>query len=217
MRCRNKFGNWAAILFLAVSVWGCATSLVQRKVSLFYEGQKPSTIVNSSSDGIISEILVAPFIDNRTLKKSFGTYAWGNLSVDYSSSPGTVAESVTHLMIGFLQKAGLKPVTGKWNGELSTLPDISAEHALYGVIERLDFSGRGRFYKADKSGIVRLTIKWGNRRARRVITRSVEVTPNRQDWHILNSGYDHVGKMEDIIRQSINRAIWEAMSTLFGT
>ncbi len=216
MHCRNPIGKRSAVLLIAVFVWGCATSIVERKVSLFYEGPKPANIIDTSAQGF-SEILVAPFVDLRKEKKSFGTYDWGTLSVNYTSTPGTAAEAVTHLMIGFLQKAGLKTVNGKWNGEIDTLPDIPSEHAIFGEIERLDFSGRGRFYKADKRGVVRLNIKWGNRNTRKVITRTVEVTPDRQDYHLLESSYDHVARMEDVIRKAINRAIWEAMSTMFRT
>jgi hypothetical protein len=216
MNFRNILGKWAAIAIIAVSVWGCATSLVERKVSLFYDGPKPVNITGASAQEL-PEILVAPFTDFRKNKKSFGTYDWGNLSVNYISTPGTVAEAVTRLTIGFLQEAGLKTVNGQWDGELGTLPGISSEYAIYGVIERLDFSGRGRFYKADKRGIVRLIIKWGDRNARKVITRMVEVAPDRQDYHILNRSYDHVSRMEGVIRKAINRAMWEAMSTLFKT
>ncbi|MEE9240243.1 MAG: hypothetical protein V3U53_03530 [bacterium] len=216
MRCWNKIGKWAAILSLAVFTWGCATSLVLRKVSLFYEGPKPAEVIDASAQAP-SEILVAPFVDLRKNKKSFGTYIWGHLSVDYTSSPGTVAEAVTHLMNGFLQQAGLKTISGQWDGELSSLSDIPTENAIYGEIERLDFSGRGRFYRADKRGIVRLIIKWGNRNTRKVVTRTVEVTPDRQDYHLLDTRYDHVSQMEGVIRKAINRAVREAMSKLFKT
>ncbi len=216
MYCRNTLGKWAAIAIIAFSAWGCATSLVERKVSLFYEGATPANITGASGQES-PKILVATFADFRKNKRSFGTYDWGNLSVNYISTPGTVAEALTRLTIGFLQKAGLKTVNGQWNGELSTLPGIPVEYAIYGEIERLDFSGRGRFYKADKKGIVRLIIKWGDRNARKVITRMVEVAPDRQDYHILNTSYDHVSRMEGVIRKAINRAMWEAMSTLFKT
>ncbi len=213
MRLRNIIGSGAAILILASLAWGCASSQVERKVSLFYQGPNPTTVIRSSA---VSKILVSPFVDLRKGKSTFGTYGWGNANVTYSSTPGTVSEAVTNLTIRFLQDAGVKTVTGKWDGSLDSLPSISADHAIYGEIERLDFSGRGRFYKADKKGIVRLKIKWGDKRSRKIVTRSVEVTPDLQQFHLLDSSYDHVARMEGTIRKAVNRAIREGMSSLFN-
>lgn len=213
MRFRNFIGSGAAIFVLAFLAWGCATSQVERKVSLFYEGPSPTTVVRSAG---VSEILVSPFVDLRKNKNTFGTYGWGNANVTYSSTPGNVSEAVTNLTIRFLQDAGMKTVTGKWDGRLDSLANISSDHAMYGEIERLDFSGRGRFYKADKKGIVRLKIKWGDKRSRKIVTRSVEVTPDLQQFHLLDSSYDHVARMEGTIRKTVNRAIREGMSSLFN-
>lgn len=214
MFCRNQLGKWAVIFIIAVLAWGCAISLVDRKVALFYEGPQPRTLLASASTSI-SEILISPTVDLRTEKDSYGAYDWGNSRVNFISSPGTVAEAVSRLISGFFQKAGVKTVTGRWNGQLDTLQDIPAAHAIYSEIERLDFSGKGRFYKANNRGIVRLTIKWGNKAARKVVSRTVEVTPDLQQFHILDTAYDHVARMESVIRDSVNRAVWEGMSTLF--
>ncbi len=220
MRIRKTGTRAAALLaasaLLLAAAGGCATSLVQRKVTLRYEGPKPATLVDPSVQAF-PEIAVAPFVDLRRSKSSYGTYVWGNLSVDYISGEETVAGGITRLVREFLEKAGVRVVRGSWDGRLASLPRASAEHVLYGEIERLDFSGQGRFFESRRKGLVRIVVKWGNRRARKVVRRTVEITPDRRDFHLFAADYDHVSRMEAIIRRSVSNAVRESIGSLFRT
>lgn len=216
MRNWKRAVSLGAALILAASLWGCATSYVQRPVALRYQGPKSGTLIDPSVQAF-PDIIIAPFVDLRKQKNSFGTYHWGGLSVDFVSGRETVAEGVTRIVRDFLIKAGMRPVQGKWDGQLGTLPGIQGEHAIYGEIERLDFSGKGRFYEAKNQGTIRLIIKWGNRSAGKIVTRKVEITPNRREIHLFASDFNHVERMEALIRSSVNRAIREGLTTLFNT
>jgi len=214
MRTDNKL-LWGAAAFLIMAVlWGCAASRVQRRISLRYEGPKPAALLDPSAQAF-PEIIVAPFADLRREKGSFGTYDWGNLSVNYIPGPESVSQGFTRLVREFLSSAGMRPVPGEWNGQLDTLPNINAEHAIFGEIERLDFSGRGRFYEAKNRGTIRVIIKWGNRGARRIITRTVEVAPDRREFHLFTTNYNHVSGMASLIRKTVSRAVRESMTRLF--
>lgn len=216
MRNWKRAGGLGAALMLTASLWGCATSYVQRPVALRYEGPKNGALIDPSVQAF-PDIIIAPFVDLRKQKSSFGTYHWGGLSVDFVSGRETVAEGVTRLVREFLLKAGMKPIRGGWDGQLGTLPDIQREHAIYGEIERLDFSGKGRFYEAKNQGTIRLIIKWGNRSAGKIVTRKVEITPDRREIHLFTSDFNHVERMEALIRSSVSRAIREGFTTLFNT
>ncbi|MBT3350307.1 MAG: hypothetical protein HOC91_00550 [Nitrospinaceae bacterium] len=216
MRNWIRAGSLGAALLLLASLWGCTTSYVQRPVTLRYEGPKSGTLIDPSVQAF-PNIIIVPFVDLRRKKSSFGTYHWGGLSVDFISGRETVATGVTRLVRDFLLKAGMKPVNGKWNGRLDSLPGIQGEHAIYGEIERLDFSGKGRFYEAKNKGTIRLIIKWGNRSSRKIVTRKVEITPNTREIHLFTSDFNHVERMEGLIRSSVNRAIREGLTTLFNS
>ena len=216
MRNWKRAKSLGAALMLAASLWGCATSYVQRQVALRYEDPKSGALIDPSVQAF-SGIIIAPFVDMRRQKSSFGTYQWGGLSVDFISGRETVAEGVTRIVRDFFIKAEMKPIRGRWNGRIDTLPGIQSEHAIYGEIERLDFSGKGRFYEAKNQGTIRLIIKWGNRSAGKIVTRKVEITPNMREIHLFASDFNHVDRMEALIRSSVNRAIREGLTTLFNS
>lgn len=201
---------FAALLILG----GCATSRVERRVLLAYEGPRPGSLLEPSVKAF-KGVIVVPFVDLRRDKHTFGTYTWGNMSVNYTSGAESVSTGITRMVMEFLSRAGMQPTAGKWNGRIDTLPKIKGSHALYGEIERLDFSGKGRFYEAKKTGMVRIVIKWGNRAAGKIVTQTVEVTPDNREFHLFSAGFDHVSKMEELIRKTVSKAIRESITTVF--
>lgn len=210
----NKMTALIATVAALLILGGCATSYVERRVLLGYDGPRPSNLLGSSVKAF-KGIIVVPVVDLRKKKNTFGTYTWGNMSVNYISGGETVSAGITRMVVEFLSRAGMQPIAGKWNGRIDTLPKLKGDHAIYCEIERLDFSGKGRFYDTKNIGMIRIVMKWGSRALRKVITKTVEVTPDNREFHLFSASFDHVSKMDELIRKTVSKAIRESITTIF--
>lgn len=210
---RTLAGRRAGVLLLLLSaaLWGCAAERIQHAVSLHYEGTDAPRLFESSR---APTIIIAPFQDRRSGKERLGVYQWQNLTVEMIPKQGTASDGVTGMARAFIERMGLKPAPGTWDGEAASLPDIGADYALFGEILTLNFTGEGGLPDAKNRGTVAIEVRLGSRAARTVVRRSVEVTPDEFQFILFDNRYEHIGRMEQIIRRSVSRAIRDGLTDL---
>jgi len=200
------------LVLLLAAAWGCAAQRALHAVSLHYEGPEAPRLFAPSAAS--PAIVVAPFVDLRKDKERVGLYQWHNMTFDLITKPGTPAEAVTGMARDFLQKAGLRPRAGAWDGEVESLARVEADYAIYGEILSLDFTGRGTLPDAKNRGVVVIEVRLGSRKERQVVRRSVEVAPDEFQFILFDNQYQHLAHIESIIRRSVSRAIREALADL---
>jgi hypothetical protein len=198
-------------LLLSAALWGCAAERIEHAVSLHYEGADAPRLFESSQ---APTIIITPFQDRRSGKDRLGVYQWQNLTVEMTPKQGTASAGVTGMARAFIERMGLKPVQGAWDGEATSLPDIGADYALYGEILALNFTGEGGIPDAKNRGRVAIEVRLGSRAARTVVRRGVEVAPDEFQFILFDNRYEHIGRMDQIIRRSVSRAIRDSLTDL---
>ena len=108
----------------------------------------------------------------------------------------------------------MKVVPGSWDGEASSLAGIEADYALYGEIIALNFTGEGNLPNAKTRGRAAISIRLGSRLNRTVVRREVEVAPEEFNFILLDNRYEHIGRMEQVIRRSLSRVIKDGLTDL---
>jgi hypothetical protein len=198
------------ILLLTAALAGCASERIQHAVSLHYEGTDAPRLFPSHAPPII----VPPFKDHRLEQDRLGIYYWPRLTVDLIPRGGTASEALTGMAREFLQRMGMKPVPGHWDGEAASLGGIEADYALYGEILALYFTGEGNLRDAANKGKVKIEIRLGSRANRTVVRRSVEVAPDEVQFILFDNRFEHVKRIEQVIRRSVSRAVRDCLTDL---
>ena len=213
MPIRTGAGQRAAllILLLAAALWGCAAERIQHAVSLHYEGTDAPRLFETSQP---PTIVVSPFHDRRTIQDRLGVYQWQNLTVEMIPKGGPASAAVTGMAREFIERMGMRPVTGAWDGEASSLPDIGGDYAIYGEILTLHFTGEGSLPDAKNKGTVSIEIRLGNRANRTVVRRTVEVAPDEFQFILFDNRYEHITRAEQLIRRSVSRAVRDGLTDL---
>ncbi|MDA0999048.1 MAG: hypothetical protein O2807_00845 [bacterium] len=199
------------LLVLAIGAAGCAIERERHAVPLHYEGPAFSRVIPAGVK--VPSIAVSPFQDNREQKDRLGHYVRHRLIVDLVPDQRPVAESLTQMVRERLQNAGFRTSSGTWDGSLDTVSEQKSDYVLFGKIRILDFTDRGQFVKAQRRGTVILEFRLGDPRARRIQTRTVEVTP--KDINIKFTGtQSELAAFDSIIRKTISTALSEGLSSV---
>ncbi|OGL63065.1 MAG: hypothetical protein A3J27_15565 [Candidatus Tectomicrobia bacterium RIFCSPLOWO2_12_FULL_69_37] len=199
------------LLLLTAALWGCGAERIQHSVSLHYEGADAPRLFEPPQ---APTIVVAAFQDRRTGKENLGIYQWQNLTVEMIPKGGTASAGVTEMARAFVERMGLRPAPGVWDGEVTSLPGVEGDYALYGEILALNFTGEGSLPDAKNRGTVAIEVRLGSRASRTVVRRSVEVAPEEFQFILFDNRYEHIGRMEQIIRRSVSRAIRDGLTDL---
>jgi len=198
-------------LALAAGLAGCATERIQHAVSLHYEGTDAPRLFQGAQS---PTVVVTPFQDRRVNPERLGVYYWQRLIVDMIPRGGTASSALTAMAAEFLQRMGMRPVEGRWDGEATSLHAIPADYALYGEILDLRFTGEGTLRDAANKGKVTIEVRLGSRANRTVVRRSVEVAPDETQFILFDNRYEHINRMEQVIRRSVSRAMRDSLTDL---
>ncbi len=215
MRVEQKKITWvrASFVLLLAGAAGCgAGQRLRHEVPLRFDASQfllPRDPVRGAS-----AVIVVPFADLRRERGTLGTYRKYPDTIDFVPAGGSVSDSLTEITREFFRRTGYRPQPGEWRGDVEPLADLPADIAVFGEIFQLDFSGRGTFYEASHRGVVQLKIHMGSREARRVISRTIEVTPDALDFHLFDTRFSHHERLAEVIQKAVNKALHEGLTNL---